>query len=151
MKGMIVNIVLAFMFGWLVMVTFIVIKLQTHYRKLTKRSGVHSIDAVLDMLIREGEKSENRAEHLEKKLQELQIASVHMYRKIGIVQFHALGKTEGEKSFVIALLNELRTGIVLNFMYIPDGIRVYVKKIKEGKGETLELTQEESEAIKKAE
>lgn len=74
-----------------------------------------------------------------------------MYRKIGIVQFHALGKTEGEKSFVIALLNNLRTGIVLDFMYIPDGVRVYVKKIKEGKGETLELTEEELEAIKKAE
>jgi hypothetical protein len=48
-------------------------------------------------------------------------------------------------------LNDLHSGIVLDFMYIPDGIRVYAKKIKEGKGETLELTQEELEAIKKAE
>jgi len=39
---------------------------------------------------------------------------------------------------------------VINFMYIPDGVRVYTKKIKEGKGETLELTQEELEAIAKA-
>jgi len=151
MRGMIVNIVMAFVFGWLALITFIVIKLRTHYRRLIKRSGVHSIDGILDMLIREAEKSENRQEHLEKKIQELQIASTHMYRKIGIVQFHALGKTEGEKSFVIALLNDLRSGIVLDFMYIPDGVRVYAKKIKEGKGETLELTQEEMEAIKKAE
>lgn len=138
------------MFGWLALVTFIVMKLRNHYRRLTKRSGVHSIDGVLDMLIREAEKSENEQEHLEKKIQELQIASTHMYRKIGIVQFHALGKTEGEKSFVIALLNNLHSGIVLDFMYIPDGIRVYTKKIKEGKGETLELTKEEMEAIDKA-
>ena len=73
-----------------------------------------------------------------------------MYRKIGIVYFHAFGKTEGEKSFVIALLNNLHSGVVINFMYIPDGVRVYTKKIKEGKGETLELTQEELEAIAKA-
>ena len=151
MIGMLVNIVLAFVFGWLVLISFVVIKLQNHYRRLTKRSGVHSIDGILDMLIRETEKSEIKAEHLEKKINELQIASIHMYRKIGIVQFHALGKTEGEKSFVIALLNDLRSGIVLDFMYIPDGVRVYAKKIKEGKGETLELTQEEMEAIKKAE
>ena len=58
---------------------------------------------------------------------------------------------EGEKSFVIALLNELHSGIVLDFMYIPDGVRVYCKRIKDGKGETLELTQEELEAVKKAE
>lgn len=151
MKGMVVNIVLAFIFGWLALVTFIVIKLRNHYRRLTKRSGIHSIDGILDTLIRETEKSENKAEHLEKKIQELQIASAHMYRKIGIVQFYALGKTEGEKSFVIALLNDLHSGIVLDFMYIPDGVRVYCKRIKEGKGETVQLTQEESEAIKKAE
>jgi len=151
MRGMIVNIVMAFVFGWLALITFIVIKLRTHYRRLIKRSGVHSIDGILDMLIREAEKSENRQEHLEKKIQELQIASTHMYRKIGIVQFYALGKTEGEKSFVIALLNNLHSGIVLDFMYIPDGVRVYCKRIKDGKGETLELTHEELEAIKKAE
>ena len=148
---MIVNIVLALVFGWLVLITFIVLKLRNHYRRLTKRSGAHSIDALLDTLIRDMEKSESKQLHLEKKIQELQIASAHMYRKIGIVQFHALGKTEGEKSFVIALLNNLHNGIVLDFIYIPDGVRVYTKKIKEGKGETLELTQEEMEAIKKAE
>ena len=151
MKAMVVNIALALMFGWLVMVTFIVVKLQNHYRRLSKRTGAHSIDGILDILLREGEKNEIKAEHLEKKLQELQIASTHMYRKIGIVQFPALGKAEGEKSFVIALLNDLHSGIVLDFVYIPDGVRVYSKKIKEGKGETLELTNEEREAIKKAE
>ncbi|MCX6730830.1 MAG: DUF4446 family protein [Candidatus Roizmanbacteria bacterium] len=151
MKGMVVNIVLALIFGWLVLGTFIVIKLQNHYRRLTKRSGALSIDGILDLLVFEAEKSKNKQKKKKKKVQELQIASTHMYRKIGIVQFHALGKTEGEKSFVIALLNDLKSGIVLDFMYIPDGIRVYSKKIKEGKGETLELTQEELEAIKKAE
>jgi len=151
MKAMVLNIALAFMFGWLVLVTFIVIKLQNHYRRLIKRSGAHSIDGILDALLKEVEKGEIKAEHLEKKIQELQIASAHMYRKIGIVQFHALGKTEGEKSFVIALLNDIHSGVILDFVYIPDGIRVYSKIIKEGKGETLELTSEEKEAIKKAE
>lgn len=151
MISMVTNITLAFFFGWLALITFIVLKLRNHYQRLTKRTGIYSIDGILDSLLRETEKSENRQDHLEKKIQELQIASVHMYRKIGIVQFHALGKTEGEKSFVIALLNNLNSGIVLDFMYIPDGVRVYSKRIKEGKGESLELTQEELEAIKKAE
>lgn len=148
---MVVNIALALFFGWLSLVTFIVLKLRSHYTRLTKRTGIHSIDGILDSLLREAEKTENRQDRLEKKLNELQIASAHMYRKIGIVYFYALGKTEGEKSFVMALLNNLHSGIVINFMYIPNGVRVYTKKIKEGKGETLELTDEEIEAIKKAE
>ncbi len=147
---MVTNITLAFFFGWLALLTFIVLKLRTHYHRLTKRAGIHSIESILDSLLKEAEKAENKTEHLEKKIHELQIASVHMYRKIGIVQFHALGKTEGEKSFVIALLNDLQSGIVLDFMYIPDGVRVYTKRVKEGKGETLELTHEEMEAIRKA-
>lgn len=151
MISMVTNITLAFFFGWLALITFIVLKLRSHYQRLTKRTGIHSIDGVLDSILRETEKAENKTNTLERKVQELQVASTHMYRKIGIVQFHALGKTEGEKSFVIALLNNLNTGIVLDFMYIPDGIRVYVKKIKEGKGETFDLTQEELEAVKKAE
>jgi hypothetical protein len=148
---MVVNITLAFFFGWLAFITFIVLKLRSHYRNLTKRAGTHSIDGVLDSLLKQAEKGENKAEGLEKKIQELVVASSHMYRKIGITQFHALGKTEGEKSFVIALLNNLQCGIVLDFMYIPGGVRVYVKRVKDGKGETLELTQEELDAIKKAE
>jgi len=67
MKAMVLNIALAFMFGWLVLVTFIVIKLQNHYRRLIKRSGAHSIDGILDALLKEVEKGEIKAEHLEKK------------------------------------------------------------------------------------
>ena len=151
MIAMVVNIMMALFFGWLALLSFVVVKLRNHYRRLSKRTGNHSIDGILDSLLKHAEKTENKADHLEKKVNELQIASSHMYRKIGIVYFHALGKTEGEKSFVIALLNDLHSGVVINFMYIPDGVRVYTKKIKEGKGESLELTQEEQEAIVKAE
>ncbi|MFZ2206497.1 MAG: DUF4446 family protein [Microgenomates group bacterium] len=147
---MLTNIILAFLFGWLVLVTFIVLKLRTHYRNLIKRSGVHSLDTLLDILLNEAEKGKNKQQLLEKKLTELQLASHHAYRKIGMVQFYALGKTEGEKSFVIALLNELNTGLVLNFVYISEGVRVYAKKIKEGKGDGYELSAEEREAIRTA-
>lgn len=147
---MLTNIVLAFLFGWLALLTFIVVKLRNHYRKLTKRSGVHSIDTLLDIILNEAEKGKNKQMMLEKKITELQLASHHTYRKIGMIQFHALGKTEGEKSFVVALLNELNTGLVLNFMYITEGVRVYAKKVKEGKGEGYELSAEEQEAIRSA-
>jgi len=144
---MLINIVLAFFFGWLALMTFIVMKLRNHYRRLTKRSGVHSLDTLLDILLNEAEKGKNHQQMLEKKIAELQLASHHAYRKIGMVQFYALGKTEGEKSFVIALLNELNTGLVLNFMYISEGVHVYAKKIKDGKGEGYELSTEEKQAI----
>lgn len=151
MRDMIVNVVMALFFGWLVLLTFIVFQTKRHYLKLTKRTGNHSIEAILDALLRESEDTQLTKERLEKKITELQLSAKKTYRKIGLVPFYAFGKTEGEKSFVIALLNDLNTGLLINFVYIPDGIRVYAKRVKEGKGIHLELTQEEMEAIRKAE
>jgi len=65
---MVVNITLAFFFGWLALITFVVLKLRSHYRNLTKRAGTHSIDGILDSLLKEAEKSENKAGQLEKKI-----------------------------------------------------------------------------------
>lgn len=151
MVGMVVNITLAFFFAWMFVLTFIVLKTKSHYERLTKHSSKVSLESLLDSLLHEAEKSKALDETLLKKITELQIAAQHAYRKIGMVQFHALGKTDGEKSFVIALLNEMNSGIVINFMYIPEGVRVYAKQVKDGKGTHHELSQEEKEAIAHAE
>lgn len=150
MVGMVVNITLAFFFAWLFVVTFIVLKTRSHYERLTKNSHKLSLEAILDSLLHESEKNKVLDQTLLKKITELQLTTQHAYRKIGMVQFHALGKTDGEKSFVIALLNELNTGIVINFMYIPEGVRVYAKQVKDGKGVQHELSSEEREAIAQA-
>ncbi len=147
---MVVNIALALFFAWMSVLTYIVVTAKTRYERLSKRTGSHSIDQVLDTLLHEAEKSKSQEEMIKKKISEMESASQHMYHKIGVVQFHALGKTEGEKSFVVALLNNVQSGIVLNFMYIPDGIRVFAKQIKDGRAEGHELTQEELDAMKKA-
>ena len=148
---MVVNVALALFFGWLVLLSFVVYQTKKSYKRLTSRTGAQSIDAVLDALIREIESADITKERLEKKLTELQIAAHHTYRKIGIVPFHAFGKTEGEKSFVVSLLNDSNSGLLLNFIYIPDGLRVYAKRVKEGKGVDHEITKEEMDAIHKAE
>jgi hypothetical protein len=66
------------------------------------------------------------------------------------VRFNAFGKTEGEPSFVLALLNEHNSGVVVNFIYIHDGVRIYAKKVSDGKGEKHELSAEEKDAVTQA-
>lgn len=148
--NMVVNMTLAFFFAWLFVLTFIVLKTKNHYERLTKNSHKISLESILDSLLHESEKHKILNETLLKKITELQLSALHAYRKIGMVQFHAFGKTDGEKSFVIALLNDTNSGIVINFMYIPEGVRVYAKQVKEGKGVQHELSAEEKEAIVQA-
>ena len=72
------------------------------------------------------------------------------FQKIGLVRFNPFERVGGEQSFVIALLNNLNSGLVINFIYTREGLRTYIKKIREGKGEKYNLSNEEQEAVKKS-
>ena len=147
---MITNFVMAFFFGWLVVLSFVVYKIRSHYVQLTSRTRRRSIDDILDEVIRQAEVVEHNQHDLKKELDEVQSHLKGSYQKMGLVRFNAFGKSEGEQSFVLALLNELGSGVVVNFIYIHDGIRVYAKPVKAGKGEQHELSVEEKEAVQQA-
>ena len=67
-----------------------------------------------------------------------------------MVRFNPFERSGGEQSFVLALLNNLNSGLVINFIYTREGLRTYIKKVKAGKGEKYELSEEEKEAIDKS-
>jgi len=82
---------------------------------------------------------------IKKKLEKQIEESKYHLKKINIVRFHPFEKA-GDPSFVLAFLDEKRNGIVINFLYTKEGLRVYTKEIKEGKG-NYPLTEEEEKAI----
>lgn len=147
---MITNLVMALFFGWLVVLSFVVYKTRNHYIQLTSRTRRRSIDDILDEVLRQGEVAGHNQEALKKELDEVKSHLQGSYQKMGLIRFNAFGKSEGEQSFVLALLNDLGNGVVINFIYIHEGIRVYAKKVTEGKGESHELSVEEKEAVTKA-
>jgi len=71
-------------------------------------------------------------------------------QKVGVVRFNPFGDVGGNQSFVIALLDNSLSGVIIQSLYSRDGVRVYSKEIKEGKSEYA-LGKEEKEAIKMAE
>lgn len=68
-------------------------------------------------------------------------------KKIGVVHYNPF-EEKGEKSFILSLLDKDNSGILLNYLYTRDGLRVYFKKITQGKQEKGQLSKEEEEAIK---
>jgi len=148
---MVINLVMAFFFGWLMMLTFMLFKMRDHYRHLISRTKRKSIDEILDEILKQGEIISKEQQILKKELQDVQLHLKNSIQKIGLTRFNAFGKAEGEQqSFVLALMNENNNGVVVNFIYIHEGIRVYSKTIKAGKGEKHELSAEEKEAVEKA-
>jgi hypothetical protein len=144
---MIIYVGLAIFFVWMVVLTRIVIKTKTHYNSLISNTRKHKMDEILDELLEIDKKNTHELELVKNELQEeIKRSTLHI-QKVGLVRFSPFEKSGGEKSFVITLLNNQNSGIIINFIHTRDGLRVYSKKVKEGKGLEFELSEEEKKAI----
>ena len=143
--------VIGVLVAWTAVLTFITLKTMTHYKKLTARTRSGSIDEVLESLMSQGSLTDKSIESLKKSVDELDKARHSYFQKFRFVKFNPFNdRVAGDQSFVIALLDNRSNGFVKTFLYTRDGVRVYVKPIKEGKAVEFQLSQEELEAIKKA-
>lgn len=138
---------LAIFFGWLIFITWILFNTRSHYFRLTETTGKIKIDEVLNSLLDSQKKQKEEIEIIKKKLEKQIEESQYYLKKINIVRFHPFEKAN-DPSFVIAFLDEKKNGIVINFLYLKDSLRVYTKEIKEGKGKVYPLTEEEEKVIK---
>lgn len=69
--------------------------------------------------------------------------------KFGLVKYDAFNEKAGKLSFVIALLNDENSGVVLNSMHTRDGCYTYAKEIIKGES-YIPLSDEEKAALENA-
>lgn len=132
---------------WLVVLTVLILRLRQHYYNLISRTKKKNIDDILDKLLETDENFKKEISLIKEKLTEEILISKSHLQKIGLVRFNPFERTGGENSFVLALLDAKNNGLTINFIYTKEGLRVYTKKIKNGKGEEYELSAEEKKAI----
>lgn len=82
------------------------------------------------------------------KINNLASRSVH---KVGVIRFNPFKDLGGDQSFSIALLDGQNSGVIISGLHTREGNRVYAKPVEKGKAVKHPLTEEELEAIKKAE
>ena len=68
------------------------------------------------------------------------------YQRVGIVKYDAFKEMGGKLSFSIALLNDNKTGFILNSVHSSDGCYVYTKEIRDGES-PISLGDEEKKAL----
>jgi hypothetical protein len=125
----------------------LILKTKSHYNSLISNTRKHKIDEILDELLLIDKKTKEELDLVKKELQEeIKKSSLHI-QKVGLIRFSPFEKSGGEKSFVITFLNYENSGIVINFIHTRDGLRVYSKKVVQGKGQEFELSEEEKKAI----
>lgn len=135
---------------WLILLTFVFLKLRNHYYNLISTTKKERLDDILDSLITGEKMLKVEVDDLKKKLDaEMKKSALHL-QKIGLVRFNPFGTVGGEQSFVAAFVDQENSGIVLNFIYTKEGLRVYTKRVKKGVGVEYELSKEEEIAIEKS-
>ena len=144
-------IVIALLFGWLTTLTIVVYKTKKDYQHLVKDTKNHHIDEVLERLLAHDESLMTDSKLLKDSLIKLdKDVSTHM-QKVGITRFNPFGKPNGaDQSFVLSLLDRHNSGVVINFVYTHEGVRVFSKHVHLGKGKEYPLTREEEHAIEQS-
>lgn len=136
--------------AWLGIISFLLIRMISHYNRLskgvTKAGLLDTLEAVLGTL----QQLKVRSESQEKATRMLEADGALHVQKIGIVRFNPFADTGGAQSFSVALLDGKNSGVVLTSLYARAGNRWYVKEVISGRGKEVALSKEEESAIDKA-
>ncbi len=144
---MIFSIILLVLFLWLLGNTYFLWQLHAHYNRLTEGTNSRTLQAILDNLMMDIRDAKKHLLHLEKQTQILQEDEKFYIQKVGLLRFNPFKDTGGDQSFILALLNDQNTGIVISGLYSRSGTRWYAKRVEDGKGVEHELSTEEKKAI----
>ncbi len=146
----VIFILIALLFLWTGVVTYFFWTLSAHYNNLVRTTNKKTLQAAIDSLILDIDIAKKDIVKLSKTCDTI-IADGHVHiQKIGLIRFNPFKETGGDQSFILAMLDQHDSGIVLSGLYSRSGMRWYVKKIAKGKGVEHELSAEEKQAISQA-
>lgn len=131
---------------WNVLLTVFVFYLWFFLKRFFPKKERGLVGLIEDNLNKNKE-LENKLKQLELFLNEHKLAAKTHYQKAGVVRFNPFERVGGEQSYSLALLDEKNNGLVITFLYSREGVRVYVKRVVEGRGKDVELSKEEERAV----
>ncbi len=142
-------IILGIVGAWLFLLTVGFFLLISFFRRLSKSAKDLDIRKIFEKIIEGGEKNSQAIERIKEEIARLETDSTFHIQKIGLVRFNPFKETGGDQSFSLAILDSKDCGIVLTGLHTRERTRVYVKEVKNGKGE-FEFSDNERAALKKA-
>lgn len=138
---------IAVIFVWLVTLTFFFARILSHYNRITKGVSNKSLKTVLEELLKETEINKKDIDYLKQYSLKLEKDGLLHIQKVGLLRFNPFKDTGGDQSFILSLVDNNDTGVVISALYSRSGTRWYAKKIRNGKGVEYDLSEEEKRAL----
>lgn len=138
---------IAVIFVWLVTLTLFFARILSHYNRITKGVSNKSLKTVLEELLKETEINKKDIDYLKQYSLKLEKDGLLHIQKVGLLRFNPFKDTGGDQSFILSLVDNNDTGVVISALYSRSGTRWYAKKIRNGKGVEYDLSEEEKKAL----
>ena len=134
---------------WLAMLQRSESRLRSRLRRILSDEGTAGLDEILDRQAQRIEQLSSRVDALNALEQELEAMSRLALQKVGVVRFNPFQDSGGDQSFVIALLDQAGTGLVISSLHGRTETRLFAKQIANGRSRHA-LSDEEQQAIRAA-
>lgn len=145
------ELVFLVIFGfWISTISYFLLKITKQYQRLIEGTDKRKLSQILENVLDTLKNEIKIKNDLEKLCQELLRDKVNYIQKVGVYKFNPFANTGGEQSFILSILDGKDDGIVITSLHTRESSRWYVKNVREGKGEDIQLSKEEQEAIKRA-
>lgn len=147
------TMILAILVVILIILIFIIIyKMNIMSRKysalMSGKKGA-DLEKIIRIRFKEMDQVKANAKRVTKEHKDIKKHLSSCFSKYGLVKYDAFNEMAGKLSFVIALLNDDNTGIILNAMHSREGCFTYAKEIIKGES-YIPLSEEEKEALERA-
>lgn len=132
---------------WLIILSLLVWKSYNRYSTILHNTKEQTLAAALNKIVKEHEIMITNIDLLFTKTNLLEEHALKYIKKVGLVRFNPFQDTGGDQSFILSLLDNNDTGVVISGLYARSGMRWYVKRIIKGKGIDHELSAEEQKSV----
>ena len=141
-------ILLLFLF-WNIYLHYSLSKIKKRTRSFFASSEGKDLEEIIYKQIKKTNEVDGEIKKIMEDNKKIKNSLAECVQKVGVVRFNPFGDVGGNQSFVIALLDNSLSGVIIQSLYSREGVRVYSKQIKRGESEYA-LGEEEKEAIKRA-
>ncbi len=135
---------------WNAVLTYFYYKTRNSLQKIKIAGKGENVIDILSEVLEKEKKLERGVIEVNRKVEGLLFDSQFYIQKIGLVRFNPFNNTGGDQSFILALIDDTNSGVVISGLHTRNGTRWYAKKVEEGKGVEHELSTDEIKAIKTA-
>lgn len=147
--GILIIVLFVLVLGLIVSLIFLMLRynqLNASYEMFMKGRKAESLEEEIGALFTEIASMKQQTEKNRKDIKKI-IENLHdCYQRVGIVKYDAFKEMGGKLSFSVALLNDNKTGFIINSIHSSEGCYVYTKEITNGDC-AISLGEEEKKAL----